>query len=420
MLDKNYNIKQELETALQSAQQTKDLVNKQTTAISQLKDELQLADQANRRQIGLNEELQAKFAEFSKNASVIERQNDDLKQEMVALIDSVLHKKSSWRSIELQLTTENNELKKALGRCQTQIQRISESHEAAVLSEKLSTKNANKLAEKHEAANSILLSTVDELEKKLSTHLLENEELMKRETYLRVIASQFELTISQLRKEIEDLQSETESHKETSLSKMSALERIKDENQLLKSQLDSVNEIHEAKLDQHQKNAASLLKLKSDEFEKEAIDLRKRIELLQKENQEMWETRESAVVSAEKAEKMALDQVAALSEALTALQVAATHAKEAVVAEEMECAQEFAEPSVIDSKPAENGNKSQLKKWLIKYGLTSRNPVEEDDMRKLLISTGISMIKRAKDLQQHAENIKLKGKELKKKAEKLK
>jgi hypothetical protein len=194
---------------------------------------------------------------------------------------------------------------------------------------------------------------------------------------------------------------------------MLELGRVKDE--FLNSSLDSVNESLAAKLTEKSTDdeqiRTALLDLKNYEFEKEKTELRQHIEFLEKENQQMWKTRESAVTSAEKAEKLALEQVAALSEALTELQAAVTHAKDIPAPAAAEADR--------DSNPNETKKDRELKKWLKRHGVTIQHPMQEIELIKLIRTTGLSMLEKSKHLQEHAEKFKVIGKCLKKKAEKL-
>jgi hypothetical protein len=199
------------------------------------------------------------------------------------------------------------------------------------------------------------------------------------------------------------------------------MERVKDE--FLKSSLDSVKNSLAAQLAEKsthdEQTRTTLLDLKNYEFEKEKTELRQHIEFLEKENQQMWKTRESAVTSAEKAEKLALEQVAALSEALNILQAAATHAKDARAATEgAEDVLGITDEAETDSKPSDTGKGNKFKNWFMKRDVTTRKPVQENEKIKLMRSTGVSMMENAKLLKEQAKNLKVKGKSLKKKAKK--
>ena len=202
---------------------------------------------------------------------------------------------------------------------------------------------------------------------------------------------------------------------------MLELERVKDK--ILKSSLDSVKESLASQLAEkstHDEQIRThLLDLKHYEFEKEKTELRQHIEFLEKENQQMWKTRESAVTSAEKAEKMALEQVAALSESLNILRAAATHAKDARAATEgAEDVLGITDEADTDSKPSDTGKGNKFKNWFMKHGVTTQKPVQENEKIKLMRSTGVSMMEKAKLLKEQAKNLKVKGKSLKKKAKK--
>ena len=342
------------------------------------------------------DQLKGEFYELKDKYQATALQNDNLRKELTA-------------SREITVT-----------KCE-HFQRISQAHESAVQSAQLSTKYANELAQAREAANEILQSTVADLKTKLSTCQYENDELKKDETCFREIVWNSEKTISQLGEQIESLKEELKSQEQSFSSKMLELERVKDE--FLKSSLDSVKESLASQLAEkstHDEQIRThLLDLKHYEFEKEKTELRQHIEFLEKENQQMWKTRESAVTSAEKAEKMALEQVAALSESLNILQAAATHAKDARAATEgAEDVLGITDEADTDSKPSDTGKGNKFKNWFMKHGVTTQKPVQENEKIKLMRSTGVSMMEKAKLLKEQAKNLKVKGKSLKKKAKK--
>jgi hypothetical protein len=194
------------------------------------------------------------------------------------------------------------------------------------------------------------------------------------------------------------------SQEETFSLKFSQVDRIRDENSLKSS-------FEKSTIDQQ--NAKSELALKISQLETEAIQSRQAIDLLQKENQKMQNTRETFVLSAQKAEKLALEQVSSLSDALTELGVAAKCSKSVAESENAESKLK------TDSKSTETRNASWLKKWLIKRGLSKEQKPEESELTKLLRSTGILMMKRAKDLKEQAKIVAVKGKLLTERAKQL-
>jgi hypothetical protein len=147
------------------------------------------------------------------------------------------------------------------------------------------------------------------------------------------------------------------------------------------------------------------------QLETEAIQSRQTIELLQKEKQEMLNTPVTNVRSAKKAERLALGHAAALSNALIELEVAAECSNSVAESENAESDLQNTGESKTDSKSTET-KKSWMKKWLIKRGLSEKQKPEESELTKLLRSTGILMMKRAKDLKEQAKMVAAKGKRL--------
>ncbi len=166
-------------------------------------------------------------------------------------------------------------------------------------------------------------------------------------------------------------------------------------------------EKHEAEKDYLQSTIVQL--------EQEVIQSRQTIELLQLENQEMWNNRETFVLSAQKVEKLALEQMAALSNALRELELAVKCSKGVTESENIDL-QNSDELNQTDSKSTRNT--SWLKQWLIKCGLIKPKP-EESELTKLLRGTGILMMERAKDLKEQAQTVAGTGKELTKRAKQL-
>jgi hypothetical protein len=155
------------------------------------------------------------------------------------------------------------------------------------------------------------------------------------------------------------------------------------------------------------------------QLETEAIQSRQAIELLQKEKQEMLNTPVTNVRSAKKAERLALGHAAALSNALIELEVAAECSNSVAESENAESDLQNTGELKTDSKSTENRNASWLKKWLIKRGLSKEQKPEESELTKLLRSTGIMMMKRAKDLKEQAKMVAAKGKRLTERAQQL-
>jgi hypothetical protein len=147
------------------------------------------------------------------------------------------------------------------------------------------------------------------------------------------------------------------------------------------------------------------------QLETEAIQSRQTIELLQKEKHEMLNTPVTNVRSAKKAERLALGHAAALSNALIELEVAAECSNSVAESENAESDLQNTGELKTDSKSTET-QKSWMKKWLIKLGFSEKQKPEESELTKLLRSTGIMMMKRAKDLKEQAKMVAAKGKRL--------
>jgi len=359
IFDKNFIIKEEIEVAFSTGQQLQNVIDKQATEIRALKADLSLADRESRKEIARKHQLEVEFEEFKKTAAVVQRER--------ALV-------TLGKVNKIMLDT-NESLKWSMS-------------------------TANKLVEKHEAEKDNLQSTIVQLKSELSSCQFQIDDLKKDETFFRESSSKFELSASQLRKEIEDLRAEMKSQKETFALKMSEVDRIGS------STID-------------QPNAESKLALKISQLEKEAIQSRQTIELLKKENQEMLNTRETYIRSAQKAEKLALGRAALLHDALIEVQVADECSKGVAESENAESDLQNTDELKTDSKSTETRNASWLKKWLNKHGLSKKQIPEESEITKLQRNAGILMMKRAKDLKEQAKIVAAKGKRLTERAKQL-
>lgn len=395
IFDKNFIIKEEIEVAFSTGQQLQNVIDKQATEIRALKADLSLADRESRKEIARKHQLEVEFEEFKKTAAVVQREKEELEKEVVALKESVIKRKADWRTVELQINAENYGLKRALVTLGKVNKIMLDTNESL----KWSMSTANKLVEKHEAEKDNLQSTLVQLKSELSSCQFQIDDLKKDETFFRESSSKFELSASQLRKEIEDLRAEMKSQKETFALKMSEVDRIGS------STID-------------QPNAESKLALKISQLEKEAIQSRQTIELLKKENQEMLNTRETYIRSAQKAEKLALGRAALLHDALIEVQVADECSKGVAESENAESDLQNTDELKTDSKSTETRNASWLKKWLNKQ-LSKKQIPEESEITKLQRNAGILMMKRAKDLKEQAKIVAAKGKRLTERAKQL-
>jgi uncharacterized phage infection (PIP) family protein YhgE len=86
---------------------------------------------------------------------------------------------------------------------------------------KLSARSANDLVEQHEATRDNLESTIVQSKTKLSSCQFQIDQLKKEETFYRESSSKFELTASQLGKEIENLKAEMKIQEDTFSFKIS-------------------------------------------------------------------------------------------------------------------------------------------------------------------------------------------------------
>jgi chromosome segregation ATPase len=226
--------------------------------------------------------------------------------------------------------------------------------------------------------------------------------------------STWKSTEAQYLQEIQDLKAKIQIQNEMLSSKMmSELDRVKGENDILNANLDSLKDSLAEKLidiDElksqvlEAENQMSLTELRND-------DLKKSITDSLQANQELIADRDNAILTALNSAKLADEKVAALSEALSTLQEAATRSKEATSYENT------AEHLLKDGPTKTKGNR--IGKWHVKHGFKTPKNHQESEQIKLMENTGLWMVESAQNLHEQAINVKVKGKQLKKEAKKL-
>jgi hypothetical protein len=127
----------------------------------------------------------------------------------------------------------------------------------------------------------------------------------------------------------------------------------------------------------------------------------------------MWQIREDTLKSAQKAKLLSDEQFAALAEALAALQQIVPLAKQGAVDAESKAG------DIGDNFQPSYAGGNWFNKWLKKKQIFRHPSVDKLEFIRLLQNTGCQICERATKLQQLAENLKVKGKDLKKKAKKL-
>jgi hypothetical protein len=256
-----------------------------------------------------------------------------------------------------------------------------------------------------EAQNVIDKQATEILQLKADLHLADSEirKEIGRKLLLQDELEEFKKNAAVVQREKEELEKEMVALKESVIKQKadwrSVELQINAENYGLQRALRHLGRVNEGMSEQ------------ISQLETEAIQSRQTIELLQKEKQEMLNTPVTNVRSAKKAERLALGHAAALSNALIELEVAAECSNSVAESENAESDLQNTGESKTDSKSTET-KKSWMKKWLIKLGLSEKQKPEESELTKLLRSTGILMMKRAKDLKEQAKMVAAKGKRL--------
>jgi hypothetical protein len=289
-------------------------------------------------------------------------------------------------------------------------QQISEARDAAILS----AEESRILAEERQVAIDLLQSNITQLKTELTASDSQIDELKKEKAVQLSNASTWADTESQLRNEIINLKANPMQTENDTLS---------EELKLLNASLESVreslaekttknNELSSRNLELVGKN--SLLEEKNETLMKEAKDFQEKLQRLEKEIQDVWENHDAVLESATRSEKLAEAQVKALSEALAALQEAVKVTQDSAKATETE------RQSMNSDGATEEPDRKKvtwIKKLLGKRKTQKANQNKDDTgYVNLLLTTGLNMVERAKNLQVHAINLKAEGKALKKKA----
>jgi len=328
-------------------------------------------------------------------------------------------------SINEQLQTEFTEMKRTTEVIKTEFRHVSEERDAAYVFVEKATKVAKEsaqLADERKFANDLLQSNIAQLQTQLTAFESQIDELKKEKAVQLYNSSTWGATESQLRNEMASLKANTT---QTQNETLSELERIKDENSLLNASLKSVKDSLAEKTTKHNELSTryldlvgkkSLLEVKIENLMKEAEDNRKELERLEQENEDIWDTHDAVLESTRKTEKSAEEQVKALSEALAALREAVKLTKDSAQATETE--RKSMNSGATKTEAADRKKGTWIGKLLAKRR-TDKSKQYGNEYANLLETTGLQMVARAKDLQDLANNLKTKGKALKKKAKTL-
>jgi chromosome segregation ATPase len=390
-----------------------------------MKEITNLTDDFNRKQKIL-EERDAILNSTRQAKRVADKKVEDILQKSKLELQLAYQKNLDLTSMNAHLQIESKELKRKREVMKAEFRRVTKEKDAAfVFVEKVNklAEESAQLADERKIANGLLQTNVTQLKTELTTSKSQINELKKEKTVLLYNASTWEATESELKIEIINLKDAMQTQNETIITKMKEIERLKAENLYLKpclANLQSVRESLAKKLVENDEyvtrycdllSEKSLLEVTNDNLMKEFEDSRKELERIKRENQELWETREAVLQSAQKSEKLAKEQVEALSDALDALQEATEQTKDAAKARKAE--RESMNSGATKTKADQKKGTTWIKELFAK---TYRKSQYEDEYANLLETTGLQMVERAKKLQDQANNIKSKGKALRKKA----
>ncbi len=368
-------------------------------------EKLENDDRINKREIDQYEKQFQNPSTVITNVEKTRTENEKLAQ---GFQETASESESDRQITESQLRQENNDLKKALASWQEK-KRTAGAHQT----DPPLVPIANNLA----ADECVIETQLSTLQSRIEK--LEKEKVLHSETALK-----WEVTESQLREEIAELEKVVRNQKEALSIKVSQVDYLAQENEILTRNLDSVTTNLEIQLNNlsnlepelsDEQFATAFLGTQNEEAKQEAIMWRTKFEALQSENRKMWEIREDTLRSGQKAKKLADEQLAALAEALTALQQAIPDAKKEAAEPETKVGGKWGK-----FKPnLSYGRGYWYDRWVKKKTGIQPPSREELEFIKLLQSTGSQMYERATILQEHAGHLKAKSKELKRRAEQL-
>jgi hypothetical protein len=386
-----------------------------------MKEMTDLTDDFNRKQEIL-EERDAILNSTLQAKRVADKKVEEMHKSQLEL--QLAHQKNlDFTSMNAQLQIESTELKRKREVMKGEFRRVTKEKDAALVFEEKARKlaqEARKLAGEREIANGLLQLNLTQLKTELTTFKSQINELKKEKSVLLYNASKWEATKSELKIEIINLKAKMQTENEIILTKMKEIERLKAENLYLKPCLANLRESLAKKSVENDEyvtrycdllSEISLLEVTNDNLMKEFEDSRKELERIKREYQDLWETREAVLQSAQKSEKLAKEQVEDLSEALDALREATEQTKDAAKARKAE--RESMNSGATKTKAGKKKGTTWIKELFAK---TYRKSQYEDEYANLLETTGSKMVERAKELQDQANNIKSKGKALRKKA----
>jgi DNA repair exonuclease SbcCD ATPase subunit len=397
LYSKQCNVMHAKEAAEQAAEEENSVVDKHLSTIAWLKSDLESANKTVHDKILENDQLRDELAKFKALSAELEKQNKERKIDMERLNGSVRKQKYDWYLSELKLSESNEDLKKKLGRLQTENQRLLEK-------------------------NSLVKTDL---------------ETAKEMNNLRETLAAKEYETIEFRKELETLRTESErmmeSCKATSLSDQQAGELIKEHrecNGLLETQIDlgiSESSVRrpssqlEWNVDVNHQPCAEmqeLLQTKIQALEAENKNLTFSNAVMQQAEEELQKTikdlmmqyqlalqKNEAVIQATlKAEQAAKEQADAFSEALTASGEDSTEASGIVLVENID---EIGSTDLTqkDADFTEKKTGSRFKRWLKKCEFRKPKVPQDSGVIKLMQNT-------KKTLSQTAKNYKKKARDL--------
>ncbi|KAK4028962.1 hypothetical protein OUZ56_021980 [Daphnia magna] len=398
LYSKQRNLMHAKEVAEQAAEEEKSLVEKHLSTTAWLKSDLESANKTIHDKILENDQLRDELAKFKALSAELEKQNKEIKIDMERLNGSVRKRKSDWHLSELKLSESNEDLKKKLGRLQTENQRLLEK-------------------------NSLVKTDLETTNKEMNN---------LRET---LAAKEYE-TI-EFRKELETLRTESErmmeSCKATSLSDQQAGELIKERrecNGLLETQIDlgiSESSVRrpssqlESNVDVNHQPCAEmheLLQTKIQALEAENKNLTLSIAVMQQAEEKSQKTikdlmmqyrlalqkNEALIQATLKAEQAAKEQADALSEALTASEEDSTEASGIVLVENID---EIGSTDLTqkDADFTEKKTGSRFKRWLKKCEFRKPKVPQDSGVIKLMQNTKKTLSRTAKTYKKKARDL---------------
>ncbi|XP_057375182.2 uncharacterized protein LOC130696128 [Daphnia carinata] len=402
LYSKNRKILDAKQAAERAADQERSLVEEHLSTIASLKSDLELASKIMHEKTLADDELRHELAEVKTLCDQLGKQNEEIKIDMERLNASVRKRKSDWRSSELKLTESNEDLKKKLGRLQTENHRLLEKNSLVKTDLEIANKVLNNLRETTAAKEHETI----ELRKELEGLRTESERMMNsckaaslfdqhtpdlvRTNGLLETQTDLSIPESSARRP----SSQSESDVDVSHQPCAEMQELQTKLQVLEAE------------NQNFTTTIAVMQQAEEEAQRTIQDLMMQYRLATEKNEAVIQANRTAIQAAE-------EQADALSEALTALREGATEGGSIVGAEKID---EMGSTDITqkDTDITKKKKESKFKRWLKKSEFRKPKVSQNNAVIKLMQNAEKSLSQKANNLKERAQNLLKKRQDLRK------